>query len=101
MPGEIIIGGQQDRTVAQEYVIEPSTKPAMIEVFCVEHGRWQGRSEVETAELIGAANSDPVLGSNAYAGGDTDAKALAGKASKGEFIGSLGNVNKRGSRRLE
>ncbi len=40
MPGEIVLGGQQDRTVGDEMVIQPTTKPVPIEVFCVEHGRW-------------------------------------------------------------
>ena len=95
MPGEIIVGGEQDRTIAQEYVIQPSDKPAVIEVFCVEQGRWQGRGEVETANLVNGANAAPALaGSNAFAGGTTAAGSLAAKAQKGEFIGSVGNVNK-------
>jgi hypothetical protein len=40
MPGEIILGGKQDRCVAQESIIPADGKPVMIDVYCVEHGRW-------------------------------------------------------------
>ena len=55
MPGEIIVGGRQDRTIAQEYVIPPGNKPVTIEVFCVEHGRWAGRGAMETTTLVNGA----------------------------------------------
>ena len=42
MAGEIIIGGQQDRTVGKDTVILPGVKKVELEVFCVEHGRWEG-----------------------------------------------------------
>jgi hypothetical protein len=40
MPGEIILGGKQDRCVAKECVIPADGKPVKIDVYCVEHGRW-------------------------------------------------------------
>jgi hypothetical protein len=40
MPGEIIIGGKQDRCVAKECIIPANGKPIKIDVYCVEHGRW-------------------------------------------------------------
>src|SRR5262249_37671653 len=52
MPGEIIIGGSQDRTIGQELVIAPDNKPVAIDVFCVEHGRWGGRDERVYAGLL-------------------------------------------------
>ena len=48
MPGEIIVGGKQDRTIAQETIIAPGPKLVPIDVFCVEHGRWSGRADSET-----------------------------------------------------
>lgn len=39
MPGEIVVGGSQDRTIGNEIVIQPNTEPVPIDVFCVEHGR--------------------------------------------------------------
>lgn len=94
MPGEIIVGGRQDRTIAQEYVINPGKKPVSIEVFCVEHGRWSGRGQDETARLMAGANSAPALAeSNAFTARRGGA-ATAGKAETGDFIGSVGAVNK-------
>lgn len=57
MPGEIILGGDQDRTIGQELVLAPSDKPVEVEVFCVEHGRWGGKGAAETVAQLSALNS--------------------------------------------
>jgi hypothetical protein len=43
MPGEVIVGGYQDRTIAEETILAANGKPASVNVYCVEHGRWGGR----------------------------------------------------------
>ena len=43
MAGEIIIGGKQDRMVSFDILI-PAGKEVRVEVRCVEHGRWHGKS---------------------------------------------------------
>lgn len=43
MAGEIIVGGKQDRMVSFDILI-PAGKEVMVEVRCVEHGRWHGKS---------------------------------------------------------
>jgi hypothetical protein len=48
MPGETIVGGQQDRVLAEETIIPPDGKPVVVGVYCVEHGRWSDRSMEET-----------------------------------------------------
>jgi hypothetical protein len=42
--GELILGGQQDRIIGSDTVIEPKTTTT-VAVFCVEHGRWQGQGQ--------------------------------------------------------
>jgi len=39
--GEVVLGGQQDRMVVNDTVVEAGKKLAL-EVRCVEHGRWSG-----------------------------------------------------------
>ena len=39
MPGEVIYGGKQNRTIGEELVIQPSDKPTPIDAYCVEQGR--------------------------------------------------------------
>lgn len=39
--GELLIGGKQDRIVAHDTVV-PAGKTVFVEVYCVEHGRWDG-----------------------------------------------------------
>ncbi len=40
MQGEVVVGGQQDRMLAQDVLIPPGATMD-IAAFCVEHGRWQ------------------------------------------------------------
>lgn len=40
MAGEMVVGGKQDRIVGVDTVV-PAGGKATIQVFCVEHGRWQ------------------------------------------------------------
>jgi hypothetical protein len=40
--GEMILGGKQDRIVGHDCIIEASSTPVPLDVFCVEHGRWSG-----------------------------------------------------------
>lgn len=51
MAGEVIIGGKQDRIIGKDTIIPPKTTE-VVEVFCVEHGRWSGRKA--TFESAGA-----------------------------------------------
>jgi len=64
MAGEVVIGGQQDRIIGKNTIIAGKTTQA-VPVFCVEHGRWDGRkAEFASAgalahtELRGKASYD-------------------------------------------
>lgn len=57
MGGEVVLGGQQDRCLAQDQIIAPGKKRVPVTVFCVEHGRWAGRSEFgESAQTVASAS---------------------------------------------
>lgn len=43
LAGEMILGGKQDRIMGQDTVVPPKTTQD-VAVFCVEHGRWDGRT---------------------------------------------------------
>ena len=58
MPGEILLGGQQDRTIGEEIVIQPGPEPVKVAVFCVEHGRWHGRDEGQTTAALASIDID-------------------------------------------
>lgn len=40
MSGDVVTGGNQDRVIAYDQIVPPHTVRNM-DVFCVEHGRWQ------------------------------------------------------------
>jgi hypothetical protein len=39
--GEVILGGQQDRIIGKDTLVPPK-ETVSVEVYCVEHGRWNG-----------------------------------------------------------
>ncbi len=44
LAGTIVKGGNQDRQIGQDFIIEPKqTSP--VDAFCVEHGRWNGNRD--------------------------------------------------------
>lgn len=51
--GEIVIGGKQDRIVGHDCLVSSSNKPVPLDVFCVEHGRWQAGAAVGQSQGTG------------------------------------------------
>jgi hypothetical protein len=45
LAGEIVAGGHQDRVIGADRLVLPNSDPIDLSVFCVEPGRWVGRSE--------------------------------------------------------
>lgn len=69
MAGEVVLGGQQDRCLGQDRLVEAGAKHVPITVFCVEHGRWNGHADFDTS-APSVASADIRLGaqeSNFYA----------------------------------
>jgi hypothetical protein len=75
--GELVVGGKQDRMVGHDCLIEASAKPVPIDVFCVEHGRWNedssfGRTRADTIDTdssIAVSNRRHRRGSHYNLGG--------------------------------
>jgi hypothetical protein len=42
--GDLLLGGKQDRIVAHDVIVPPG-KTMKVDVYCVENGRWDGKSE--------------------------------------------------------
>ena len=94
MPGEVIIGGSQDRTIGQEIVIAPGEKPVPIEVFCVEQGRWNARHAQQTQQFLAAASGNQARKASVAIAANVKPSELAEKANQGQFIAAIGNLNK-------
>jgi hypothetical protein len=45
LAGEIVTGGKQDRIIGVDRLVPPQSDPIDLSVFCVEPGRWTGRSD--------------------------------------------------------
>jgi hypothetical protein len=44
LAGEILLGGKQDRVLAEDVLLPPRSGPRPVPVYCVEQGRWVERS---------------------------------------------------------
>ena len=95
MPGEVIIGGSQDRTIGNELVIAPHSSPTRVPVFCVEHGRWGDKGAEETVSQLQSAGGRAVVASFA-ANRDVSLDKLAQEADQGKFVASVGQLGKSG-----
>ena len=54
--GDIIKGGRQDRMIASDFLLSPSSGRVPVPVHCVEHNRWVGRG-TEAATHFAVSNS--------------------------------------------
>jgi ARG/rhodanese/phosphatase superfamily protein len=85
MPGEVIVGGSQDRAIGEEMTVAPTGKPVPIDVFCVEHGRWGIRD-------VGPATR--VLASLEPAASPAEEKERLEAVSKDKFVVTAGSLSK-------
>jgi hypothetical protein len=83
MPGEVIVGGSQDRAIAEETVIAATGKAVSVEVYCVEPGRWGTRDDVASAALFDEVAEE----------GTTPGSLSAG-ANAGKFVVQTGSLSK-------
>jgi hypothetical protein len=54
--GEIVKGGQQDRTLARDLIVSAHSGQVPIAAHCVEHGRWTQRGDEQVVQF-GASNN--------------------------------------------
>jgi hypothetical protein len=52
--GDIVRGGRQDRTMQYDMILPPHSGKIPLPAFCVEHGRWEGRS-AESADSFASS----------------------------------------------
>ena len=45
LAGEIVTGGRQNRIFKSDLLLPPNSGPILVEVYCVERGRWVKRAE--------------------------------------------------------
>src|SRR5262245_20990346 len=90
MPGEVIVGGYKDRTIAEETILAANGKPVPVDVYCVEHGRWGGRSQSDAFAVLGAFH----LSSSEADDAETVSRA-AFESSQGKFVASAGTLSKK------
>ncbi len=55
--GDIVKGGRQDRTIAQDFICAPKSGKLPINAFCVESGRWHQRAGESAASFASSENA--------------------------------------------
>lgn len=96
MPGEIIIGGSQDRSIGNELIITAHSSPTRVPVFCVEHGRWGTKGVEETMHQLSRATAVSAS-ADSVAHDATETQSLekvAREADEGKFVASVGQLGK-------
>jgi hypothetical protein len=58
--GDIVRGGKQDRSLADDYLIAARTNVPSVAAYCVDYGRWSGR-DGDRADVF-ASSTDRVVG---------------------------------------
>jgi len=84
-----MIGGQQDRVIGQEVVVEATSKPTTVPVFCVEHHRWSQRDVAQNVDYLAnvqAHDKEQLSGE--------ELQKLAQEANSGKFVKGAGVVTK-------
>ena len=51
MSGDIVKGGKQDRTIAEDIILKPGSKKVPLKSFCVEHSRWSSRGQESESQF--------------------------------------------------
>jgi len=57
--GDVVKGGQQDRTLTVSLVLPPKSGRIPIASFCVEHGRWSARGNEDAKSFATSASAVP------------------------------------------
>lgn len=60
--GDIVKGGQQDRTLAYDLIVPPKSGKVALPAFCVEAGRWRGRGKEDVAKFSSSKDQVPTKG---------------------------------------
>ena len=55
--GDIVRGGEQDRTISMDFIVPPRSRRMPIAAFCVESGRWSPRAGEAPASFGSSNNS--------------------------------------------
>src|SRR5207244_3790042 len=54
--GDIVKGGQQDRAMQSDLVLQPNSGKVPVNAFCVEHGRWSQRGAENVRQFNTSTN---------------------------------------------
>jgi len=97
--GELLLGGKQDRIVAKDSIV-PAHDRRDVPVFCVEHGRWDGKPAFQSGDTLVTDEVRSVALSSQDQGqvwakvADSNARVAASPAT-GTFRGTLNSPKTR------
>lgn len=92
MVGDLVLGGKQDRIMAESIVVEAGAKGESIPVFCVEHGRWSPEDGKEVFYAGAKAQQADVAVKSAAIATKNQGSVWDAVARNNEALGVSGNT---------
>ena len=109
--GDIVKGGQQDRTLMVSLLLPPKSGRIPIASFCVEQGRWTARGREDTSQFSTASAAVPSremklamkapMPAAPPAGGNADARIVGGNSASARIVRGNSAASETGERQAQ
>ena len=97
MAGDIVIGGNQDRVIAEDMIAMPNSGKIAVPVFCVEPGRWSPRENPTKNAPVTNQEQDGIYAFTGYfnVASNSIRKTVKNEKNQGEVWAKVGDMRSR------
>ena len=97
MAGDIVIGGKQDRVIAEDMIAMPNSGKIAVPVFCVEPGRWSPRENPTQNAPITNNEQDGIYAFTGYfnVASNSIRQTVKNEKDQGEVWAKVGDMRSR------
>jgi hypothetical protein len=97
MAGDIVIGGNQDRVIAEDMIAMPNSGKIAVPVFCVEPGRWSPREDATKNAPVTNKEQDGIYAFTGYfnVASNSIRQTVKNEKNQGEVWAKVGDMRTR------